>query len=235
MIIDIGDGVTVKVKKTDRRRSAEINIEAGQVIVTVPSSISDIRLNQLIKSRTSWIKSRLKIQTSIPVPKEKEFVNGESISYLGRNYRIKITQGNPEVLLKNGYLNIKIPKSVTEVEKRKTVRNLIVNWYETHALRGITKKISRFQQIFGVKPTSVTIKDFKTKWASCGLNGDLTFNWRILMAPNRVVDYVVAHELAHLIKHNHSEEFWKVLKKVIPDHEQDKDWLKNNAVRLFLV
>ena len=235
MIIDIGDGVSVKVKKTDRRRSAEITIEDTQVIVTVPSSISDIRLNQLINSRSAWIKSRLKIQTSIPIPKEKEFVNGESISYLGRNYRIKITKGKSEVLLKNGYLNIKIQKLVTEVEKRDVVRELVVNWYETHALQGITKKISRFQKIFGVKPTSVTIKDFKTKWASCGLNGDLTFNWRILMAPSRVVDYVVAHELAHLVKHNHSEEFWKVLKKVIPDYEQDKEWLKNNAIRLYKV
>jgi len=83
----------------------------------------------------------------------------------------------------------------------------------------------------GVTPSSVGIKSFKSRWGSCHVNGDIVFNWKIVMAPNRIVDYVVVHELCHLKHHDHSPKFWKAVEKVIPDYKDCKRWLKDNATR----
>ena len=81
----------------------------------------------------------------------------------------------------------------------------------------------------GVNPKSVGIKTFKSRWGSCHLSGDILYNWNIVIAPNRIVDYVVVHELCHLKQHDHSDKFWKLVGQVIPDYAECKEWLRVNG------
>jgi len=158
----------------------------------------------------------------------KEFVNGEVFSYLARNYRLKINHGayQPAKLI-NGRLLVTIPK---DADSLNIIRNAIIRWYRARAIERLREKCVRYSQLVGKTPKSVNIKTFKARWGSCSIDGKLLFNWKIMMAPNRIVDYVVAHELCHLLHHDHSPLFWKAVERVMPDYAECKEWLKINGV-----
>jgi len=86
----------------------------------------------------------------------------------------------------------------------------------------------------GVEPKSASIKSFKSRWGSCSPEGDLDFNWVVVMAPNRIVDYIVIHELCHSLHHDHSPKFWKEVERVMPDYKDHKEWLKVNGHKLVV-
>jgi predicted metal-dependent hydrolase len=225
---------SVAVFKSNRRRSASITVENGVVSAFVPHSLTEDQIERLVLKKTSWIKQKLHIQSSIQVPRSKEFIAGEAFSYLGRTYRLRILEGESGARLKNGYLEVTLPRSLEDSEQHLAIRRSIIRWYQDHAHERLQTKTIRFKNILGVEPKKIVIKDFKTKWGSCSQNGEVSFNWRIVMAPNRVMDYIVVHELSHLINHDHSVAFWKNLRNVIPDYELDKDWLRVNSQHLFL-
>ena len=109
------------------------------------------------------------------------------------------------------------------------VRNALTQWYRAHAEKRLKQKVQRYAKIVGVEPVSVGIKSFKSRWGSCSVKGDILFNRKIIIAPNRIVDYVVVHESCHLKRHDHSPEFWKSVERVIGDYKECKKWLKENG------
>jgi len=112
------------------------------------------------------------------------------------------------------------------------VRNSIVRWYKQHAGVKLQEKVYRYALVVGVEPVNIGIKTFKSRWGSCSAKGKVDFNWKIMMAPNQIVDYVVVHELCHLKYHDHSVRFWKSVERVIPEYAECKEWLKANAGQL---
>jgi predicted metal-dependent hydrolase len=112
------------------------------------------------------------------------------------------------------------------------VRNALVRWYKHHAEVKLREKVDRYAQQIGVEPSGVGIRTFKSRWGSCTAKGNLEFNWKIIMAPNRIVDYVVMHELCHLIHHDHSPMFWKTLESLFPSYQESRNALKNEAMNL---
>lgn len=105
----------------------------------------------------------------------------------------------------------------------------IENWYKNEALAYITQKVEYYTQIIGLKYHSIRINNATTRWGSCGYKDTLNFTWRLIMAPARVVDYVVVHELMHIKQKNHSRKFWAEVGAIIPDYKQDEVWLKENS------
>ena len=229
------DGHPLEVVRTNRRKSASIKIENGQVKVIIPKTLSNKALNQLIQKKTPWIRKKLKEHSEITPMKPKEYVSGESFAYLGKNYRLKLTGNDSgEVKLKGGQLVLGVDKSLAEDDWRGFVRDRLVDWYISHAESRLREKTARYAKILGVKPQSITVKDYKSRWGSCSSKGDISYNWKIIIAPHHIVDYVVVHELCHLIHHNHSPEYWKVVEKVVPDYKDCREWLKENGTKLDL-
>ena len=227
--------IAVNIVRTAGTRSATIVVERGQVFVRVPNALPVSRVEKLIRSRSEWIREKLNIQSNIVIPRTKEMVSGESFSYLGRNYRLKLIRGeSSEVKLKNGYLTLTLDKKLTDVERQNFVRQSLQSWYQSRALEKLKEKVSRYERLIGVQSKSVTIHDFKTRWGSCSVSGDLRFNWRIIMATNSIVDYVVVHELSHLLHHDHSEKFWKTIGHVISDYAYRRQWLRTNGHTLMV-
>ena len=221
-----------KIIRTDRVKSASIDVEDNLVKVTVPKNLSDERIEELIKRRVLWIKQKLALQASAIVSKPKEYVDGEAFAYLGRNYRLKCANGTEEsVKLKSGYLNV-----TTKNGKRNSehIKAAIEQWYRTKALSRLIDKTKRYSAILKVEPTSINLKDYKAMWGSCSPKGVVSYNWRIILAPHKIVDYIVVHELCHLIEPNHSSKYWKQVRSVIPDYENSKEWLKNNGSSLLI-
>ncbi|MDA8672514.1 M48 family metallopeptidase [Gammaproteobacteria bacterium] len=215
---------TVNVIYRARTKSAEITIEDEVVNVIVPNSLSDTQIRRLITKRLAWIKKTMVAQAKAGKPKVIEYVNGESFPYLGKNYRLKIVNGEePAAKLKSGYLWV--TASNTE-----GMKEAIKQWYFRLAEKRLIEKTDRFSNILGVSPRSVSIKDFKTKWGSCSKNGDIAYNWKIIMASNNLVDYVVIHELCHLKELNHSARFWKLLDRHKPDWRECKELLRRKPI-----
>ena len=220
----------VEIIRTERSKSASIEIEDDIVKVVVPKTLSDQRIEDLIDNRTAWIRQKLKIHIETIRPKPKEYVNGESFTYLGRNYRLKCIRGaTGQVKLKNGYLNVPIAEGVSESDLGRPVRQSLYQWYQTRALEKLKDKTKRYASILGVKPQSVDVKEYKARWGSCSSSGDVTYNWRIIIAPHQIVDYIVVHELCHLLEHNHGPKYWKHVQSVIPQYRNHKEWLKVNG------
>ena len=218
--------------RTDRVKSASIDVEDNLVKVTVPKNLSDERIEELIKGRTLWIKQKLALQATAIVSKPKEYVDGEAFAYLGRNYRLKCANGTEEsVKLKSGYLNVTTKNGKHNSERLKAA---IEQWYRTKALSRLIDKTNRYSAILKVEPTSINLKDYKAMWGSCSPKGVVSYNWRIILAPYKIVDYIVVHELCHLIEPNHSSKYWKQVRSVIPDYENSKEWLKNNGSSLLI-
>lgn len=219
-----GRGFTAELIRTDRKKTATIVVENGLTSVIVPENTTQEKLESLITKRTKWIKEKIYIQSQYSPVKTKEYVNGEAFSYLGKNYRLKIeTAKTRSVKLKNGRLTVALPE---QQRNSQHIQLALIDWYRTQAEKRLREKTKRYAKLIGVTPNAVGIKSFKSRWGSCHANGDIVYNWKIIMAPNRIVDYVVAHELCHLKHHDHSPKFWKALEKVIPDYRDCKEWLK---------
>jgi predicted metal-dependent hydrolase len=223
-----GFGFQVEVLRTGRKKSASIQLDGDLVKVSVPQTLSDKRVRELITQRTPWIKTKLRELSDRPEFKPKEYVSGETFPYLGKNYRLKVLQGDDcLVRLKNGRFIATISNSD---EPQSLVQELLSEWYRNHAEMRLREKTERLAKIVDVAPRSVAIKTYKSRWGSCSARGDITYNWKIILAPHRIVDYVVVHELCHLLEHNHSARYWKHVERYVPNWRDCKDWLHKNAV-----
>ncbi|MFA0611361.1 M48 family metallopeptidase [Vibrio sp. 10N.222.49.B4] len=226
------EGYSVLVERTSRRKTASIKVDEGEVIIVVPKLLERDKIDKLLASKHLWIVEKIaQYQTTSPATM-REYVSGESLPYLGRNYRLKVLKGDlaPTKLL-NGRITVTVPEPSTQTHY---IRRALTNWYKRHADKKIREKVRRYESLVGVETGVVRTKEFKSRWGSCTPYGDLEFNWVIVMAPNRVVDYVVVHELCHLIHHDHSPQFWKEVERVMPDYKEHKEWLRENAQNLII-
>lgn len=225
-----GDGFIAEVIRTSRRKSADIRVEEGAVSVVVPVELPTERIAQLLASKRRWIKEKIHLHGESQPANTRQYVSGEAFPYLGRNYRLKVQRGPFEpVKLLQGRLLATLPYGA---EQPHMVRNALARWYKRQAESKLQEKAARYAKQIGVTPSSVNVKAFKSRWGSCSPTGHVGFNWCVMMAPNRVVDYVVVHELCHLIHHDHSANFWREVERHMPDFAERKEWLKQNSERL---
>lgn len=223
-----GNGYVAEVIRTARIKSARLQVEDGVVSIAVPKALEVERIEQLLKDKHRWIKEKLYLhQQQHPAPK-REMLSGEAFPYLGRNYRLKITTGKLQpVKLLHGRLHIVVPKAMRHEH---IIRDMLTHWYRLQAEIRFKEKVKRYANVVGVEPTDVSVKTFKSRWGSCNVKGEIQFHWKVIMAPNRIVDYVVVHELCHLKHHDHSPAFWRSVERIVPDYLECKAWLKEFGV-----
>ena len=222
------------VIRRDRKRTASIQVSpANEVSIIIPKDLPDDKVKSLIRRKTPWILSKIKFNQEVKYPhKPKEFVSGEAFQYLGRNYRLKVITGGKEgVELKNGRLNVRISQGNSDSNDEK-LKSLLMDWYIRNAERKLKERILRFADRIGVTFNGIRIKSLKQRWGSCTKDGGVVFNWKIIIAPIAVVDYVVAHELCHMRYHDHSKEFWALMQRVMPDYREKKEWLRVNGAMM---
>lgn len=145
--------------------------------------------------------------------------------YMGEDYllEVKIYQSykKPGVMQNDRRFLV-----LTAQKDQEVIENALKAWYMERAKEIISERVSFYQNQIGEKVSSIRIKDVRSRWGSCSSKRNLNFNWRLVMAPLPVLDYVVVHELCHLKEMNHSKEFWKLVREVLPDYQQQREWLK---------
>ncbi len=227
-----GDGFQADVQRTSRVKTVSIRVIDGKVSLIVPQRLSVPRIEKIVSRKSKWIQGKLLLQKQPLVVRAKEYVSGEAFTYLGRNYRLKVKSGKSKtVKLINGRLTVEIPENVDSLS---LIEALVTEWYLAHATKKFQEKTERYSKIVGATPASVGMKTLKSRWGSCSRKGVIHYNWKVIIASSRIVDYVVVHELCHLKYHNHSSQFWKSVERVLPDYRESKEWLKVNGRRLII-
>lgn len=224
-----------EIVRTSRRKTASIEVVDGKVRAIVPTNLSEQRAIDLINARKPLIRKKLRLHAAHQPSKPKEYVSGECITYLGKNYRLKLSSDGPDqVKLRGGYFNLGVKSDLPTNEQQAFVKKRLIDWHRSHAERRLVEKTKRYAKILNVKPKTVSVTEFKSRWGSCSAKGDVGYNWKIIIAPHNIIDYVVAHELCHLIEHNHSPAYWKCVERVMPDYRESKEWLKMNGAQLLI-
>lgn len=215
-----------------RRKTASIYIERdGKVSVLVPEKLTARQVDDILESKRKWIYQSLAEWQDLNANRiQRDYVNGEGFLYLGRSYRLKLVSDLPEpLMLKDGYFCLRATKgSAPDADA------VFREFYRAKGAIRIPPRVAYFQSKMGVKSKSIKIMDLKHRWASCTASGNLNFHWKCMMAPLTVIDYIVVHELAHLIHSNHSAAFWNEVDKVMPDFQERKIWLRDNGAGMDL-
>lgn len=218
-----------------KRKTISIEVEpSGEVNVIAPVSSKEDDILNRVKSKAIWIVQKQYQVKNININKiNREAVNGESYMYLGRNYSLQLVDDNSlkeiEVKLFRGKFLV-----ITNTREEEKIKLALEKWYRDKTLKKIKQRINYYQDYFKDKAKDIKVKEQKKRWASCTRNNELLFNWRCVMAPANILDYIVVHEMAHMEYKNHSKEFWIKVMEVLPDYNLRKEWLRNNGVKLDL-
>lgn len=224
------------IRRSTRRKTVAVAVEAtGDVILTAPRGVPIPRLDELVRTKALWINQRLRHVRQIePAVPPRELVSGESYLYLGRGYRLRIRPSacSGPAKLVHGWLEVPVERTLSEPQRAEVAFAAIADWYRAHARVRLPERVALWSDALGVAPTNVLVRDQRKRWASCDEHGVLRFNWRVIQAPMRLVDYVVAHELVHLRYRDHTKAFWARLGAAMPDYERRKDELRRLGPRL---
>jgi hypothetical protein len=192
------------------------------IFIKAPYGASKEKIEKFIEKKKLWIFQKLNHKQKYIKFPAKEFVSGSSILYLGRTYLLNIGEFEHEGIKFSDsfYLSKRDKKNANELFKK---------WFIREAKKLLIPKIIFYAKNLGVKYNKIEIKEFKYRWGSCTPKNNIYFNWRIIQAPNSVIDYIIVHELAHLIEANHSSRFWNIVKSQLPKFHEAKNWLKENG------
>lgn len=207
-----------------KRKTLNISVERDRsIIVRAPINTSKEKIDEIIEKKKLWLFDKIKHGKKYPEHKnQKEFVSGETLLYLGKNYKLNIIEKE----IKGIEFNYNF--SISKKNQNKAYK-LFKEWYKEKAKIKINKIAKEYSEHIGVKYNKILISDIKYRWGSCTPKNNLNFNWRLIKAPMYVLKYIVIHELTHLIEPNHTPEFWNIVSIQHPGYEKAKNWLKENG------
>lgn len=213
------------IQRSAKRRKLTISIERDRsVVVHAPEGTSDEKIAQVVTSKRQWIYEKIGHDQKYLLPHApgKELVSGESALYLGRQYQIEV--------VKTDFSSIQFTQRflIPDVSMVKRV-NAFREWYIHKAKEKIIPRVKHHSRLLGVNIALVKIVDNRYRWGSCTLNDNVNINWRLIKAPMFVIDYVIVHELAHLIEANHTPAFWNIVRAQASTMDKAKLWLKENG------
>jgi predicted metal-dependent hydrolase len=198
------------------------------VQLVVPKRMSQRRINSIIEEKAHWIRRAIENDAAAPKFVPKTYRAGETFAHLGQNYTLTSTAVALDwPTIQDSAISVNTSDSAL-------IKVQIEAWYLHQATQHLTSRTAYFEALMGLHPKGIKTKYYKSRWGACSAQGDLTFNWRIIMAPASVVDYVVIHELAHLKHHNHSPLFWGCVEETMPNYKEHSLWLKENGHMLRL-
>lgn len=222
------------VRSLRRRKTIELTVdEPGLVTVAVPAGTPAEQVEATVRRRAGWI-IRHDGAEAAALP-ARRFASGESLPYLGRSVRMTVYPSDGDevaVRFHHWQFDVDVPISLQGEERQKEVRAAFVSWYRERAALKLPPRVERVASHLGVRPAVVLIRDQQRRWASCAPDGTLRFNWRAIMAPPALVDYIVAHELAHLRVRGHTPEYWAVVAQAVPDYRQRREKLRDIGPQL---
>ena len=230
--MNAGDPIPYEVVRTPRK-TADIVIEPdGRVIVRAPEHVPDARIEDIVEAKRLWIYKNLAEWRDLNATRVlREYRNGEGFLYLGRSYRLLLVGDQDEpLILKGGRFRLR--RDIVDRGEVPAARQAFRDYFVSRGRERIAQRVGYFAPKVGVVPGKVTVRDLGNRWASCAPSGNLAFHWKCMMAPPRIIDYIVVHELCHRHHLDHSDAFWNEVDKVMPDSHERKEWLRRNGAAM---
>lgn len=220
-----GQRVPVKLFRNKRARQIILRLDEGAdggdgVVVTLPNRTAQKEGLALVMDKADWILERL-----AGLPPRVPFAEGEMVPFVGVEHRIRTVPGGRGVVRRE-WGEILVAGRPEHLARR------VRDWFKRQARELIAPRVRLKANALGRQPGRITVRDTKSRWGSCTHDGNLSFCWRLVMAPEMVLDYVVAHEVAHLVELNHSPEFWRWVGQLTVDADGAKKWLRQNGEAL---
>ncbi len=195
----------------------------GEVVIKAPRFVPEFIINQFIASKKEWIDSALQ-KISVRLPKKRTYTEGEEFLYLGTIHKLSFHSGT-QIIFKNGKLYFPLGAKFR-------IKKELEAWYKTQAGKIITERVIYQAKKMKAYYKDVFFSDTSSKWGTCFADNTLQFNWRLIMAPLMVIDYVVIHELTHTTEKHHQAPFWSRVRLFTPAYKQHRKWLADNAALL---
>jgi hypothetical protein len=207
-----------------RRKSLELSVERdASIVVRAPEGTPESQIRRAVEAKKLWIFEKTNHEQKYPpMPRRKEFVSGESILYLGRHYQLEVKDADIDgVQFRSRFFISR--------KNQSHASTLFRNWYMERAIDRIPARARHLGAAMGVRFKEVFVSNLKVRWGSCTPRANLNFNWRIMRAPVSVIDYLIAHELAHLIEPNHTPRFWNIVSVQVPRADWARQWLREHG------
>ena len=215
------------IVKTNRRSISIIITKEGKVVVRAPKKISAEYILNFVKEKEKWIDKKLKLINEVNV-KNNKYLNYEEFLFCGASYKLLFIDKLKKIELCNN--NILCPV----INDKDQLINKLKRWYMKTASQILNERLEYFARLMQLNYKSLTISNSKNRWGSCDKLGNLKLNFRVVMLPHKVIDYIIVHELSHLVEFNHSKNFYKIINSVIIDYKYQQKILKENGFILTL-
>ena len=222
--LHVGD-LVFEVRRSSRRKTLGLTVDrGGQLLIHAPVDAAVEDIEYWTREKLLWVYRKLALKEEMALRgREPEFVSGESFSYLGRNYQLKITDEQKDPLRFDGR------RFFLRRDARLMATEHFRQWYAVTGSTWINNRVKLLASRTGMEPNRIDVRDLGYRWGSCGKNKVLFFNWKMLQLPVRLVDYVVIHELVHLAEPLHGVAFWQAVERALPDWKERKEELRIKA------
>ncbi len=229
---------TLKFSKARKTIAISINAKA-EVNVSAPVYASENMVFSFIKEKADWIKERLsEANNKKDIIDRKKYAAGETFLFLGKKFPLKVEEKD----IKRANLKFDgsqwiadIPFDLTPKDRHTLIGKKMVDWYRSQAKEILGGRIFHYSRIIGNEPLRIEVKTQKRIWGNCDPRSKtININWQVILSPIDVIDYIVVHELCHLLVPNHSPRFWKKVERILPRYKSQKKWLKDNFLQMLL-
>ena len=239
-----GDEISYTLQRSTRRRRTiqlQADPESGFKLL-VPHTMSERDIEEFLLQRSEWIlKHRLNTVDDDSAP---DWGNRKSTLLRGRDVDLIVRERDPDdpggglpptvvKSLEGDSVAVIVPPGLDQERKSSTVRGWLLKWYRQEAGDHLKTRVAEFGALMGVQPRQLKLSNAKKRWGSCSGKRSINLNWRLITLDDRLIDYVVVHELAHLIELNHSADFWRVVEGVFPDHRELRKRLREHSPSAF--
>lgn len=212
-----------------QRKTMEIRlIPPGHIRVVAPKGVPHGEIEKVLRSKEAWLLGKLD-ELAHMQPVTKHLVSGEEFYYLGSLIPVKIQQGKTDhVVFQTDQIEMNVMNEDTT-----HIKQVLINAYSESTRQWVKFYVDKYVDQFIVKPHMIRIKNQRKRWGSCSSKNNLNFNWRLSMMPIEVIEYIVVHEMCHLIHINHSKDFWSLVAIYLPDYKERQKWVKDHGYEIM--
>jgi predicted metal-dependent hydrolase len=215
-------GIAYDIRRSERARRIRVTVGgAGDVTVTLPERAREREAAAAVVELRPWIERRLR---EAATAREQVESRDGTVPFLGTDLELRPERGRTRVHRRGDVLLVPAGDPRPALER----------WYRRQARAEIAPRLDEAVDALGTSYTALTIRNQRTRWGSCSTTGAMSFNWRLLLAPEEVLDYVVWHEACHLRVMDHSRRFWSLLERHVPGYRAPRRWLRDNGGTLIL-
>lgn len=218
--------IVFEIERKSKLKNTYINVDTDGVVVKTNDSTTLKDINEMVKNKQKWISKKLELFKRVAV--NKDITTGSRLYYMGKSYYVNMikdeTAETITIYFIHSKFHITTPLKYCDTE----LHNTIESFYKQKAIDKIIPLTNKWTKIMGLAPEHISFRYSKNRWGSCSSTNRISFNYHLIKLSSSLIEYVVIHELAHILHQNHSKDFWKLVHKHLPDYK-----VKEEKIRVF--